>query len=261
MGVPTSGTYNMFGTSNTTIQGAITQGGGNSTSITDFDSLIAASTTWQFNSTYAGNITALSQVSSSCQYRGYPISTTNTYYNYRLWTIRCDLTSLPSTSYSITISNLTSPRIMYFSVNGGSSWSTLNSTITGTGSPSPRIIYLRMGSSTGGSTANSGGGSTNSTVSNPGFRLTLNRPFGSNLKLGSLQTNGIFMEDNFGTNYYINAISTANSTTRNLRWDPTNYTPSYQRGVGIDTSNGGPFGRTFQFSSTSGTTINVAGVT
>ncbi len=74
MPVPTSGSFNMFGTANTTIQGAIVEGGGNASGATDFIALRNLATVSRFDPTYAGNITSLSQVTSSNQFRGYPIS-------------------------------------------------------------------------------------------------------------------------------------------------------------------------------------------
>ena len=73
MTVPISGRFNMFPLSNSTsIQGSVDAGGGTVPDDSDFDTIIAQSTVSYFHPTYAGNITALSQVSSSLQYRGYP---------------------------------------------------------------------------------------------------------------------------------------------------------------------------------------------
>ena len=78
MCVPTSGSFSMFGNSdNTTIQGAITQGGGSVASADDFNELIAASNVSLFNTTHSGDLSgSLSNVTNALQYRGYPISTT-----------------------------------------------------------------------------------------------------------------------------------------------------------------------------------------
>ena len=75
MGVPTSGSFNMFGNSdNSTIQGAITQGGGSVASADDFNELIAASNVSLFNTTHSGNLSgSLSNVTNALQYRGYPL--------------------------------------------------------------------------------------------------------------------------------------------------------------------------------------------
>jgi hypothetical protein len=79
MPVPISGDFNIFGTSNTTIQGAIVEGGASSAaSSTDFNTLKSLSDVSKFNSTYAGSITNLSQVTNALQYRGYPAITTFT---------------------------------------------------------------------------------------------------------------------------------------------------------------------------------------
>ena len=73
MTVPISGRFNMFPLSNSnSIQGSVDQGGGTVPDNSNFDTIIAQSTVSYFHPTYAGNITALSQISSSCQYRGYP---------------------------------------------------------------------------------------------------------------------------------------------------------------------------------------------
>mgnify|MGYP003647698099 CR=1 FL=1 len=73
MTVPISGRFNMFPLSNSTsIQGSVDAGGGTVPDDSDFDTIIAQSTPSLFHPTYAGTITALSQISSSCQYRGYP---------------------------------------------------------------------------------------------------------------------------------------------------------------------------------------------
>tara|TARA_B100000902_G_scaffold46825_1_gene54118 strand:+ start:3310 stop:4026 length:717 start_codon:yes stop_codon:yes gene_type:complete len=79
MGVPTDENtdFDMFGSSdNTTIQGAIIQGGGSASSDTTFQQLISHSTTTKFDTIYAGaTITSLSQITNAAQYRGYPSST------------------------------------------------------------------------------------------------------------------------------------------------------------------------------------------
>jgi hypothetical protein len=72
MPVPTTGTFSMFGTANNTIQGAIVEGGGNASEANDFIALRNLATISKFDPVYAGNITSLSQVTSSNQFRGYP---------------------------------------------------------------------------------------------------------------------------------------------------------------------------------------------
>jgi hypothetical protein len=73
MPVPISGAFNIFGTSNTTIQGAIVEGGASTAaSANNFNTLRSLSDVAKFNSTYAGNITSLSQITNALQYRGYP---------------------------------------------------------------------------------------------------------------------------------------------------------------------------------------------
>ena len=80
MGVPTSGSFSMFGNSdNTTIQGAITEGGGSVASVDNLNDLIAASNVSLFDTTYYGDLSgSLSNVTNANQYRGYPTSTTST---------------------------------------------------------------------------------------------------------------------------------------------------------------------------------------
>ena len=74
MGVPTSGSFSMFGNSdNTTIQGAITEGGGSVASTDNLNDLIAASNVSLFDTTYSGDLSgSLSNVTNANQYRGYP---------------------------------------------------------------------------------------------------------------------------------------------------------------------------------------------
>ena len=78
MGVPTSGSFSMFGNSdNTTIQGAITEGGGSVSSVDNLNALIAASNVSLFNTTYSGDLSgSLSNVTNAIQYRGYPATST-----------------------------------------------------------------------------------------------------------------------------------------------------------------------------------------
>jgi len=79
MGVPTDENtdFEMFGhTDNTTIQGAIKEGGTSSqiNSANKFSQLIPFSNTDLFDSSYAGGvITNLNQINNAKQYRGYPV--------------------------------------------------------------------------------------------------------------------------------------------------------------------------------------------
>jgi len=75
MGVPTSGGFKIFGTTNqTSIQQSIEEGGGNTDGISEFDDLISVSSLTQFNSTHSGNLSnSLSNVKNALQYRGYPV--------------------------------------------------------------------------------------------------------------------------------------------------------------------------------------------
>ena len=74
MAVPTSGNFEMFGTgSNTTIAGAIVEGGDNVDGLNTFTLLRAASNPDLFDETYSGVVTnAINHVSASQQYRNYP---------------------------------------------------------------------------------------------------------------------------------------------------------------------------------------------
>lgn len=78
MAVPTTGQFLMFGhTDNTTIAGAIIEGGANSTTIqntTDFNTLITLSDINLFDPNFSEGATTLSQITKSSQYRGYPSS-------------------------------------------------------------------------------------------------------------------------------------------------------------------------------------------
>jgi len=82
MGVPTNENtdFKMFGhTDNTTIQGAIKEGGTSSqiNSANKFSQLIPFSNAAKFDSLYAGVITNTNQVTCAEQYRGYPASPSN----------------------------------------------------------------------------------------------------------------------------------------------------------------------------------------
>ena len=82
MSVPASGGFNMFGNSdNTTIQGAITQGGGSVANADDFNELIAASTAnfsspnnllFHPASNGGTDVTNINQINNALQYRLYP---------------------------------------------------------------------------------------------------------------------------------------------------------------------------------------------
>jgi hypothetical protein len=62
----------MFGASNTTIQGAIVEGGGNAGALTTFNNLITFSNVNLFDPLYSGQLITLTQVRQSLQYRNYP---------------------------------------------------------------------------------------------------------------------------------------------------------------------------------------------
>lgn len=62
----------MFGTSFETIQGAIEQGGANTSGVEDFNGLISISNINLFDATYAGTVNQLSDITSSLQYQNYP---------------------------------------------------------------------------------------------------------------------------------------------------------------------------------------------
>ena len=74
MGVPITGNFTMFGNSdNTTVQGAITEGGTDASAATTLNQLIGLSSAALFDATYAGTIiNPVSDVSASLQFRGYP---------------------------------------------------------------------------------------------------------------------------------------------------------------------------------------------
>ena len=78
MSVPATGGFSMFGYfNNTTIQGAIAQGGGSVNGDTEFQELIDASTTSRFHPASNGGsaVTNLNQVTNALQYRRYPTFT------------------------------------------------------------------------------------------------------------------------------------------------------------------------------------------
>lgn len=72
MPVPTSGNFDMFGVSNTTVQGAIVEGGGSAGGLTNFNALINASNTELFDPQYAGRVDSLTLINQTSQYRNYP---------------------------------------------------------------------------------------------------------------------------------------------------------------------------------------------
>lgn len=78
MAVPTSGKFKMFpSSSNTHIEGAINKGGGDSSGINDFETLISQSFANKFDSAFAGTVTEpTSSISASIQFRNYPLSNT-----------------------------------------------------------------------------------------------------------------------------------------------------------------------------------------
>src|SRR6056300_75702 len=80
MAVPITGNFEMFGTgsvavpNNTTIAGAIKEGGDNVDNLTTFTQLIAASNAEFYDPTYAGTINTTSDISASLQFRNYPLT-------------------------------------------------------------------------------------------------------------------------------------------------------------------------------------------
>lgn len=105
MTVPITGTVNMFPLSNSnSIQGSVAAGGGTVPDNSDFGTIMNQSTVSYFHPTYAGNITALSQVSSSLQYRGYPHIVTSVSLRYAAFRGSA-CTAQPSTYYINTTSS------------------------------------------------------------------------------------------------------------------------------------------------------------
>lgn len=77
MGVPGGGNFDMYTASaddQKAIAGGIDQGGGTVSGLDEFTELIAESNTNFFDPSFAGRISALSQVSESIQYRNYPLT-------------------------------------------------------------------------------------------------------------------------------------------------------------------------------------------
>lgn len=78
MGVPYTGSYDMFGTSTTLpIAGAVSQSGGDVTGVTEFtgstSSLISASFITKFDEFHSKGANDLEEINESLHYRGYPI--------------------------------------------------------------------------------------------------------------------------------------------------------------------------------------------
>jgi hypothetical protein len=82
MAVPTSGNFSMFGSNdNTTISGAIVEGGANPTTVANtnnFNDLILLSDINRFDPNFSEGATQLAQITKTSQFRGYPIPTTTT---------------------------------------------------------------------------------------------------------------------------------------------------------------------------------------
>ena len=82
MAVPTTGNFLMFGTgSNTTIAGAIIEGGANSETVAstlNFNALKALANINKFDAEFKEGATTLEQIVKSTQFRGYPIAGTTT---------------------------------------------------------------------------------------------------------------------------------------------------------------------------------------
>ena len=93
MAVPTTGSFLMFGTgSNTTIAGAIIEGGANSETIAstlNFNVLKALADINKFDAEFKEGATTLEQIVKSTQFRGYPIFKCN----FNGLTIVCDSTT------------------------------------------------------------------------------------------------------------------------------------------------------------------------
>lgn len=78
MGVPYTGSYDMFGTASTLpIAGAVSQSGGDVTEVTEFTgstlSLISASFITKFDEFHSKGANTLEEINESLHYRGYPI--------------------------------------------------------------------------------------------------------------------------------------------------------------------------------------------
>ena len=190
-----------------------------------------------------------------------PAVTTNTFENKRSWSIVIAASALPNNLYSIKAINGSQSALMYFSYDGGITWDNGWTQTPITGDGTVKTIRVRMGSDQGGSNPLTGGGSETWTGGQPGISIQYSaRPSNSTLKL-VVVTNNIYMEDNNGTPYYLNAFSSDSSVNRGLVWDPVNATPSQNRGIGntSDINSGSPFGRTFEFDTENGE-INVSGV-
>jgi len=73
MAIPTFGNFNMFGAgADTSIQGAIESGGGDTTGVDNFNGLITVSNPEFFDPIYAGVVNSTADITSSLQYRNYP---------------------------------------------------------------------------------------------------------------------------------------------------------------------------------------------
>lgn len=234
MTVPITGTVNMFPLSDTnSIQGSVAQGGGTVPDNSDFDTIMNQSTVSYFHPTYAGNITALSQVSSSLQYRGYPnMPTTNRFDNKYVWQIQVQSGVLLNSSYSFTVSSASSFGKWYFSSNLGTSWSTGFASVSG---PGAKTLYMRMGGS-GGSAAGQFG---TSTVGQPNINLVSTGAF-----VMSPNSTRIIDRTN-NVSYYCNQLINRRVTNNTMCFDPATTVPSPNSGIGTTTANGSPYGRTF----------------
>ena len=191
------------------------------------------------------------------QASGIPAATTNTFENVKLWNINWNSNTLPNANYTLRFSNAGSFGGMYFSTDGGTTWSnSFNIFVVGNGSAG--TVKLRMGDSQGGSSASNGGGSTDWPFGQPAINISI-QSAQSAAERGILAvTNNIYMEDNFSKPYYLNPKESGTKASQTLAWDPANTSPSQFRGVGNPLNSGAPFGRTFKFAG-SGTSIDIQG--
>jgi surface protein len=138
MAVPTTGSFLMFGTgSNTTIAGAIIEGGANSETIAstlNFNSLKALADINKFDAEFKEGATTLEQIVKSTQFRGYPIFKCN----FNGLTIICDSPTTTTTTTSTTTTAAPCSLTIYFDVSqspGTQGWNSDTDACNGTGTP------------------------------------------------------------------------------------------------------------------------------
>lgn len=125
MTVPTTGSFLMFGTgSNTTIAGAIIEGGANAGTVSstlNFNALKALANINKFDPAFKEGATTLSEIVKTTQFRGYPIvgttTTTTTAAPTTTTTTASPTTTTTTTTAAPTTTTTTTAAPLYYTLN------------------------------------------------------------------------------------------------------------------------------------------------